>query len=270
MDIFSALADSTRRSILELLASSGPLSVKEIYAHFPVSAPAISQHLKVLKEANLVQMEKRAQHRLYQINPDALFELDAWSRHITQLWNQRFDVLERVLEEEKRTSRHYGMERKRSMTDPTHRRKEVTITRIFDSPRKLVFRAWTDPKLLAQWWGPDGFTNPVCEVDVRPGGAIRIDMRGPDGLVYPNEGVFQEIVEPERIVFTMRAFEDGEGRPQLEVFTTATFVELDGKTKLTVHTVVIKSTPEVAASVDGLEQGWSQSLDRLSLSLKAL
>jgi DNA-binding transcriptional ArsR family regulator len=102
MDIFSALADSTRRSILAMLARNGPLSATEISAHFPVSPPAISQHLKVLKEAKLVQMEKRAQQRMYQINPDALFEPETWSKHITQLWNQRFDALERVLEGEKK------------------------------------------------------------------------------------------------------------------------------------------------------------------------
>src|ERR1700730_7092158 len=80
--------------------------------------------------------------------------------------------------------------------------RELKITRVFDAPREMVFKAWTDPKLLAQWWGPKGFTNPVCELDVRPGGAIRVHMRGPDGTVYPMTGVYQEVVEPERIVFT--------------------------------------------------------------------
>jgi Activator of Hsp90 ATPase homolog 1-like protein len=68
---------------------------------------------------------------------------------------------------------------------------ELVLTRVFDAPRELVFKAWTDPKCVAQWWRPRGFTNPVCEVDVRPGGAIRIHMRGPDGTVYPMTGVYQ-------------------------------------------------------------------------------
>ena len=88
------------------------------------------------------------------------------------------------------------------MAHQNTQRKEVTITRLFDAPRALVFKAWTDPKQLAQWWGPHGFTTPVCEVDVRPGGALLIHMRGPDGVVYPNKGVFHEIVEPDRLVFT--------------------------------------------------------------------
>jgi uncharacterized protein YndB with AHSA1/START domain len=79
---------------------------------------------------------------------------------------------------------------------------ELTITRVFDAPRDLVFEAWTDAKHLAKWWGPHHFTNPVCELDVRVGGAIRIDMRGPEGTVYPMTGVLHEIVSPERLVFT--------------------------------------------------------------------
>ncbi|MGB7036228.1 MAG: SRPBCC domain-containing protein, partial [Xanthobacteraceae bacterium] len=63
--------------------------------------------------------------------------------------------------------------------------REVTITRSFDAPRALVFRAWTDAAQLAQWWGPQGFTNPVCEFEARLGGKIRIHMRSPDGTLYP-------------------------------------------------------------------------------------
>ena len=85
-----------------MLARNGPLSATNISARFPVSPPAISQHLKVLREAHVVVMEKRAQQRMYQLNPDALFELEGWARQMTQLWNQRFDALEAVLEAEKK------------------------------------------------------------------------------------------------------------------------------------------------------------------------
>ena len=150
-------------------------------------------------------------------------------------------------------------------TEPAER--ELVITRIFDAPRELVWKAWTDPKRLARWWGPNGFTNPVCELDVRPGGAIRIDMTGPDGVLYPIRGVFHEIVEPERLVFTTSAFEDGEGNPQLEVLNTVIFAELGGKTKLALKAVVVKSAPEVAGALAGMEEGWSQSLGRLAEEL---
>jgi len=101
MDIFSALAEPTRRIILEVLARNGPLSATDICDQFSVSPSAISQHLKVLREANLVHMEKRAQQRIYQLNPDAMSELEGWARQMTQLWNQRFDALEQLLETEK-------------------------------------------------------------------------------------------------------------------------------------------------------------------------
>lgn len=89
---------------------------------------------------------------------------------------------------------------------------ELVITRTIDAPCSLVFNAWTDPRHMAQWWGPHGFTNPVCELDVRPGGAIRIVMRAPDGTDYPMTGVFHEIKEPERLVITT-AVDDKDGQP---------------------------------------------------------
>jgi DNA-binding transcriptional ArsR family regulator len=101
MDIFYALAEPTRRKILELLARKGQLSATEIYENFPVSPPAISQHLKVLREARLVKMEKRAQQHLYRINPDAMLELEDWARQLAQLWSQRFDALDELVKAEK-------------------------------------------------------------------------------------------------------------------------------------------------------------------------
>ncbi len=150
------------------------------------------------------------------------------------------------------------------MSNQNTNRKELTITRIFDAPRELVWKAWTDPKLLARWWGPMWFTNPVCEVDLRPGGAILIHMRGPDGVVYPMKGVFHEIVEPERLVFTSSAVEGKGDTTLLETINTVTFAELDGKTRLTLHAVVVKSTPEAAWMLAGMDEGWNTSLDRLA------
>jgi DNA-binding transcriptional ArsR family regulator len=102
MDMFSALADPTRRKIIEILATNGQLSATEICEKFPISPPAISQHLKILREAELVHMEKRAQQRIYQLNPDTMLALHDWTQQITLLWNQRFDALEKVLEAEKK------------------------------------------------------------------------------------------------------------------------------------------------------------------------
>lgn len=97
MDIFSALAEPTRREIMEILATRGQLTATDICDRFPVSAPAISQHLKILRDTNLVIVEKQAQKRLYRMNPVAISELETWVDHITKLWNDRFDRLEDVL-----------------------------------------------------------------------------------------------------------------------------------------------------------------------------
>jgi uncharacterized protein YndB with AHSA1/START domain len=140
----------------------------------------------------------------------------------------------------------------------------LTLERIIDAPRELVFKAWTDPKQVARWWGPHHFTNPVCELDARPGGAILIHMAGPDGAIYPMKGTFDEIVAPERLVMTTGVLEDEAGNPQLEDVTTVTFTEYEGKTKLTVHAVVTKAAPIAEGALAGMEQGWTESLDRLA------
>lgn len=145
--------------------------------------------------------------------------------------------------------------------------RQLVITRVFDAPRELVFKVWTDPQHLAQWWGPKDFTNPVCEVDARSGGAIRIHMRGPDGAVHPMRGTFHEVVPPERLVFISSAIDDATGQPALEVLTTVTFDEQAGKTKLTMHANVTRAAPEAADALAGMEAGWNQSLDRLAAHL---
>ena len=140
--------------------------------------------------------------------------------------------------------------------------REVTITRLVDAPRELVFRAWTDPKHLAQWWGPRGFTNPVCEVDLRVGGALRIVMRAPNGTEYPMRGVFREIVAPERLVFTNTPV-DKDGNDIIDGLTTVTFAEEGGKTRLTLRTHARVLAPDAAWMLEGMEMGWTQSIDRL-------
>jgi uncharacterized protein YndB with AHSA1/START domain len=139
----------------------------------------------------------------------------------------------------------------------------LVLNRVFDAPRELVFKVWTDPKHVARWWGPRGFTNPVCELDLRPGGAILIHMRGPDGVVYPMTGAYQEIARPERLVFTSAAL-DSNGNPMFEVLTTVTFAEESGKTKQILRARVIKKTAQAAPYLAGMEAGWTQSLERLA------
>jgi DNA-binding transcriptional ArsR family regulator len=96
---------------LELLASNGQLSATDISENFSVSAPAISQHLKVLREADLVQMEKRAQQRIYDLNPGAMSEIEEWVQKMRKLWNDRFNALDKVLEMEKKKTKRGGNEK---------------------------------------------------------------------------------------------------------------------------------------------------------------
>jgi uncharacterized protein YndB with AHSA1/START domain len=155
--------------------------------------------------------------------------------------------------------------------------REFVVTRVFDAPRALVFKAWTEPAHMARWWGPHHFTNPVCEMDVRPGGTYRIVMRGPDGVDHPAKGVYHEVREPERLVMTIDHSELSDewhdmvnpnrdrsaGKPSLQGLTTVTFEEQDGKTKLTVRMVFESAEIRDALLKIGMTQGWSQSLERL-------
>src|SRR3984957_19743945 len=140
---------------------------------------------------------------------------------------------------------------------------EFIITREFDAPRELVFKAWTDPKHLAQWWGPRGFTNPVCDWDARPGKTIHVVMRAPNGTDYPMGGAFREIAPPERLVFTSGALDD-KGKMMFEFLHTATFVERKGKTKLTLVSRVLKTTADANKYIGGFEAGMTQSLEKLA------
>lgn len=101
MDAFTALAEPTRREIIELLAKKGEMNATDIYNKFTSSPPAISQHLKILREAKLVDMEKRSQKRIYSLNAKGLLELEMWIEKMTKLWNKRFDKLDKILAEMK-------------------------------------------------------------------------------------------------------------------------------------------------------------------------
>jgi uncharacterized protein YndB with AHSA1/START domain len=139
----------------------------------------------------------------------------------------------------------------------------VVITRVFDAPRALVWQAWTDPKMMAQWFGPRGFTSSVPELDLRVGGGLRIVMHGPDGNDYPMKGVFREVIASERLVFTNIAL-DKDGYHLLEGETIVTFAEKHGKTTLTLRAHAVGLVPIAPQMLAGMETGWSQSLDKMA------
>jgi uncharacterized protein YndB with AHSA1/START domain len=137
----------------------------------------------------------------------------------------------------------------------THR--EMTYTRIFDAPRELVWKAWTEPEQLARWWGPSGISTPVetIEVDLWPGGAFRLTMvSDADGSEFPTEMEFREVVEAERLVFGWEG-QRGLGAGQV----TVTFRDLGDRTEVTSHYDGF-ATDEIAADS---QVGWNQQLDKL-------
>ena len=148
---------------------------------------------------------------------------------------------------------------------------DLMITRTFDAPRELVWKAWTDPERVKRWWGPKGFTAPFCKIDLRVGGVSLYCMRSPDGKDYWSTGVYREIFKPERIVYT-DSFADERGNVvpathygmsadfPLEMLVTVTFEEHEGRTKLTLTHAGIPS----GADRDGARQGWNESLDKLA------
>ena len=134
-------------------------------------------------------------------------------------------------------------------------------TRVFDAPRELVWTVWTDPKHLAQWWGPNGFSTTTSAFDMRPGGVWRFVMHGPDGRDYQNRITFDEIVRPERIVYRHSGGEDVE---PVQFTQTVTFEDVGGKTRLTWRGVFPSAAErERVIKEYGADKGLVQTLSRL-------
>ncbi|ADE12553.1 SRPBCC domain-containing protein [Sideroxydans lithotrophicus] len=143
---------------------------------------------------------------------------------------------------------------------------ELVITRTFDAPRALVWQAWTDPKHIKRWWGPAGFNNETCVSDLRVGGRFHLEMRAPDGNMYPCIGTFREIVEAERIVYEGEATDGhpcGAGIPP-RATVTVSFAEQDGKTHLTLHTRFASAERKQAAADARFVVSWKEALERLA------
>jgi uncharacterized protein YndB with AHSA1/START domain len=150
-----------------------------------------------------------------------------------------------------------------SSITPTSDR-ELVLTRLIDASREKLFRAWTDPALLKQWFAPIPYTTPVAEIDLRPGGANLIVMRGPDGNEFPNRGVYLEVVPNERLVFTDAYTKAWEPAPKPFMTVIVTFEEEGGKTRYTARvrhwTVADREQHEKM----GFHQGWGQCTDQLA------
>ncbi|SFU03129.1 SRPBCC family protein [Mesorhizobium sp. YR577] len=148
--------------------------------------------------------------------------------------------------------------------------RELVLTRLIDAPREKVFKAWTDAELLKQWFAPLPWTTPIVEVDVRPGGSSMFVMRDPDGNDYPNKGVYLEVVENEKLVFT-DAFTEAWQPSEKPFFTgVLTFEDEGGKTRYTARARHWTKEDRDAHEKMGFHEGWGQCTDQLEALLKKI
>lgn len=145
-------------------------------------------------------------------------------------------------------------------------RQDIIMTRVFDAPRDVVFKAFTDPELIPKWWGPRRYETFVDHAEVRPGGRWRYINRDTDGTEYGFKGVYHDIAAPDRIVQTFE-FEGMPGHVSLE---TATFEEVDGRTKYVGVSVFQSVEDRDGMAQSGMEEGASESMDRLAEVLQSL
>jgi uncharacterized protein YndB with AHSA1/START domain len=150
--------------------------------------------------------------------------------------------------------------------------RELTITRVFDAPREVVWKAWTDQRMIKRWWGPRGVTNPTCEWDAKPGGKINIVMlAGKElgsyaGREWPMRGTFREVTPQSRLAYNSAALDDVK-EVLLDTEVTVDLEEMGGKTKMRLHIAVTKATAKAAEALQGMEMGWNQSIDKLGEEL---
>jgi len=139
----------------------------------------------------------------------------------------------------------------------------IVLKRVFDAPRALMWKMWTDPAHLAQWFGPRIFTSHSVKLDLRVGGMLHLTMRGPDNTEHPMKCVFREIVPNEKLAFVNDAFDDN-GNKLLDGFTTVLLEDVGGKTRLTLE-MTAKGVAEVTKfMLGGMSEGWIQSFDKLA------
>lgn len=150
--------------------------------------------------------------------------------------------------------------------------KEVTLVRTFDAAPERVWQAWTDPKELVQWWGPDHVTIPECEVDLRVGGAFHIVMEAGEGMGpykgtrWPMDAEFTVIEPNTKLAYTAQAWTEGPNKEDwmIDQQTEITLIDEGGKTRVEVKAAIYKTGPKAGAAAEGMEYGFNQQLDKLA------
>jgi uncharacterized glyoxalase superfamily protein PhnB/uncharacterized protein YndB with AHSA1/START domain/DNA-binding transcriptional ArsR family regulator len=186
-DVFQAIADPTRRQIINLIAHQS-MNLNAIAENFDISRPAISQHIKILTECGMVVIRQQGRERYCDVKLDNLSEVADWVEQYRRFWENRLDALELYLNKLQKE--------KNNTTD-----REIRISRLLNAPVALVWEVWTNPEHIKNWWGPDGFSNTISKMDVKVGGEWDLVMHGPDGTDYKNKSVFKEVVKHKKLVY---------------------------------------------------------------------
>ncbi len=251
--VFSELAPTDRLGYDEECFENGKLFHR---AHQDVTFETVGGKTLITLKGRLAWVADR----------DARWTIAVMREGWTAGWNQNLDKLEKYLD---RSAVH--------ATGPAAP-DEFLLQRLIDAPPAVVFDAWTDPKQLAQWWGPRIMKTPVCIIDLRIGGAYRVVMRAPDGTDYPMTGVYREIERPRRLVMTMDCAEHppawhdmvrpnrapGDDNPAGIMLGTFTFEQQGDKTLLTIRMRMASAVIRDSMVKMGMNEGWSESLERLA------
>jgi uncharacterized protein YndB with AHSA1/START domain/DNA-binding transcriptional ArsR family regulator len=262
----AALADPTRRGVLERVGR-GSATITELAEPFGISLTGMKKHVRVLEDAELVTTEKVGRARWCSLGPRRLEDVQAWMETYRRMLDERLDrfgeLLERTRGEPYMTSDQQQASAA-TVTTPTDR--EIHIERVFDAPRDRVFSAFTDPKLIPEWWGPRGTTTVVDQMDVRPGGSWRFVIRNADGTENAFRGTYREIIPPERIVQTF----EWEGLPGHVSVETATLEDLGDRTKVTSTSLFHTAEERDGMLASGMEGGMNETYARLDELLARL
>jgi uncharacterized protein YndB with AHSA1/START domain/DNA-binding transcriptional ArsR family regulator len=260
--VFAALADPVRRAILTRLAA-GEATVNELAEPFPISLQAISKHLTVLERAGLITRSRDGQSRPSRFRAAPLEASAAWidlHRQLDRL-DQHLHAIQTTTERDGIMSDNYKTQ---FVAEPG--RQDIVITRLFDAPRELVFRAMTEPEHVQNWWGPSRYATIVDSIDPKTGGHWRFINRDSEGNEYGFHGVYHEITAPERIVQTF----EFEGMPGHVLLETMTLEDVDGKTRITGVSVFQSVEDRDGMLASGMEEGAAESWDRLAEVLAGL
>ena len=238
---FGSLSDPTRRDILQRLLP-GKLTISELAKAYDMSLPAVSKHLKVLEAAQLITRERKGRQQFIRLQTDRFQDAADHLLYYQTVLNKRLDSLDTYLQKGRQTTTHTLRSKGKKLSTQT-----LTMTHIFNKSPKEVWEAYTNPRHVSEWWGPQGSEVLSCYNDVRVGGTWRFVFQGAENQDYIASGRYRSVVPFERLVYTDGFGEADDARP--EAVVTVVFEALpDGKTKLTKTSVASKTTHQLQAA----------------------